>query len=146
MTEALEIADAIERNQSRIYDGAKLLRSQAAEIERLNLALLAASEGTKDREYAEKYFRQAEQMLTIDEAALRAEVERLQSEVVNAKQLLSLRMVALNLAVEEADKYRYLREHHAKAILGSCFWLHPTGDGQDDLDKVVSDALENKHD
>ena len=74
-----------------------------------------------------------------------AEIERLQSEVVNAKQHLGLSHVALALATQEANKYRYLREHHAKAILGSCFWFHATGDGQDDLDKLVFDALESKH-
>ena len=70
-----------------------------------------------------------------------AEIERLESEVVNTKQHLGLSHVALTLATQEANKYSYLREHHAKAILGSCFWFHATGDGQDDLDKLVSDAM-----
>ena len=34
-------------------------RELMAEVERLNLALLAASDGTKDRAHAEAYFRQA---------------------------------------------------------------------------------------
>ena len=80
-----------------------------------------------------------DQLIT-ERDALKAENEKLQSEVVNTKQYLGLSHVALALATQEANKYRYLREHHAKEILGSCFYFHATDDGQDDLDKVVGDA------
>lgn len=59
---------------------AALLRSQAAEIERLKLQLLSASEGTKDREHAEKYLKQAEKLLTANEQTLHAEIGRLTAE------------------------------------------------------------------
>ena len=88
--------------------------------------------------FTESQMRQAIKDATESQAA---EIERLESEVVNTKQHLGLSHVALTLATQEANKYSYLREHHAKAILGSCFWFHATGDGQDDLDKLVSDAM-----
>jgi hypothetical protein len=86
-TEAIELADMIDRSEETTgfeRRMASVLRSQAAEIERLNMQLLSASGGTKDREHAEEYFRQAEKLLTANEQTLHAEIERLREILARA--------------------------------------------------------------
>lgn len=56
------------------------LDALAAEVERLNLKLLSLEGATEDRTEAERLYREAEKLLTGDEQALRAEVERLTRE------------------------------------------------------------------
>jgi len=81
--DAMELAQELDICEPYAYVemlAAAMLRSQAAEIYRLNLALLSASEGTKDREHAEAYFAQAEKLLTGGECTLIAERDQLKAK------------------------------------------------------------------
>jgi hypothetical protein len=44
--------------------------------------------------------------------------------------------------ISDAAKYRHLRDHHAKAILGACFFYRATDNGVVDLDDVVRASIE----
>lgn len=61
-----------------------------AEIEQLRLKLLFNADAAKDREHAEKYLRQAENLLTSDERTIHAEVARLREKESSLDRLLAL--------------------------------------------------------
>ena len=77
--------------QSRGYSNDQLHQAIAAavlplkaEIERLNIALIGASEGASDRKRAEEMYRQAELLLTEPEKTLQSRVTQLEQELAAA--------------------------------------------------------------
>jgi alkanesulfonate monooxygenase SsuD/methylene tetrahydromethanopterin reductase-like flavin-dependent oxidoreductase (luciferase family) len=87
------------------------IESLQAENERLKLALLGVSEATKDREHAEKYFRQAEAMLTGNERTLMAERDALQARI-NELEALSVTNILLDVTPGDGSGY----EVYAKSV------------------------------
>ena len=71
-------------------EAADALEAAQAAIEQLRLKLLFNADAAKDREHAEKYLRQAENLLTSDERTLHAEVARLREKESSLDRLLAL--------------------------------------------------------